>query len=189
MFTPEIRARSAKRAPSGRSARTRGGAYPERAHLLGCETGWEMREEIARVVPMYEGVQHLRKTGDAFQYGGPRLCDGGTFPHTRWEGALPRRRVARAQARAGQFHVSTRRGKQFNTLIYAEIDPLNGAPRDAVLINPMTLQKLTSFRATASPSSTAPGRYEASVFLAPIARGNLQVHWPEGNVIIPPRHH
>jgi hypothetical protein len=28
------------------------------------------------------------------------------------------------------------------------------------------------------------GRYEASVFLAPIARGNLQVHWPEGNVII-----
>ena len=25
--------------------------YPERAHLLGCETGWAMREEIARVVP------------------------------------------------------------------------------------------------------------------------------------------
>jgi len=23
------------------------------------------------------------------------------------------------------------------------------------------------------------------VFLAPITRGNLQVHWPEGNVIIP----
>ena len=29
------------------------------------------------------------------------------------------------------------------------------------------------------------GRYEGRVFLAPIARGNLQVHWPEGNVIIP----
>jgi hypothetical protein len=25
---------------------------------------------------------------------------------------------------------------------------------------------------------------EGSVFLAPIAPGNLQVHWPEGNVII-----
>jgi anaerobic selenocysteine-containing dehydrogenase len=28
------------------------------------------------------------------------------------------------------------------------------------------------------------GRYEGRVFLAPVARGNLQVHWPEGNVII-----
>jgi anaerobic selenocysteine-containing dehydrogenase len=28
------------------------------------------------------------------------------------------------------------------------------------------------------------GRLECRVFLAPIARGNLQVHWPEGNVII-----
>jgi anaerobic selenocysteine-containing dehydrogenase len=29
------------------------------------------------------------------------------------------------------------------------------------------------------------GRFEGRVFLAPIARGNLQIHWPEGNVIIP----
>jgi hypothetical protein len=28
------------------------------------------------------------------------------------------------------------------------------------------------------------GHYEGRVFLAPVARGNLQVHWPEGNVII-----
>jgi hypothetical protein len=28
------------------------------------------------------------------------------------------------------------------------------------------------------------GRYPARVYLAPIARGNLQIHWPEGNVII-----
>ena len=28
------------------------------------------------------------------------------------------------------------------------------------------------------------GRYEGRVFLAPMARGNLQIHWPEGNVII-----
>jgi anaerobic selenocysteine-containing dehydrogenase len=28
------------------------------------------------------------------------------------------------------------------------------------------------------------GRLEGRVFLAPIARGNLQVHWPEGNVLI-----
>ena len=28
------------------------------------------------------------------------------------------------------------------------------------------------------------GRMEGRVFFAPIARGNLQIHWPEGNVII-----
>jgi len=28
------------------------------------------------------------------------------------------------------------------------------------------------------------GRFEGRVFLAPIARGNLQVHWPEANHII-----
>ena len=54
-------------------------AYPERAHLLGCETGQGMREEIARVVPFYDGVQHLKKSGDQFQYGGPHLCADGTF--------------------------------------------------------------------------------------------------------------
>jgi anaerobic selenocysteine-containing dehydrogenase len=29
------------------------------------------------------------------------------------------------------------------------------------------------------------GRYPARVFLAPLARGNLQVHWPEGNHLLP----
>lgn len=30
----------------------------------------------------------------------------------------------------------------------------------------------------------ASGRYEGVVFPAPIARGNLAVHWPEGNVLL-----
>jgi hypothetical protein len=28
-------------------------------------------------------------------------------------------------------------------------------------------------------------REKGRVFLAPLTRGNLQVHWPEGNVVIP----
>src|SRR5262249_42854987 len=49
-------------------------ARPDCAHLLGCEDGWRMRDEIARVVPFYNGFQKLKQTGDAFQYGGPHLC-------------------------------------------------------------------------------------------------------------------
>jgi len=55
-------------------------AYPERAHLMGCETGWKMREEIARLVPFYDGVQHLKDIGDAIQYGGRHLCADWKFP-------------------------------------------------------------------------------------------------------------
>ena len=28
------------------------------------------------------------------------------------------------------------------------------------------------------------GQFEGRIFLAPMARGNLQIHWPEGNALI-----
>jgi len=167
-------------------------AYPERAHQLGCETGQGMRDEIARIVPFYDGVQHLKKSGDQFQYGGPHLCADGKFPTPDGKGHF---RVVNIPNTApalnsqltilNSFSVSTRRGKQFNTLIYAEIDPFNGAARDAVLMNAddaAALQLQNDERITLVSDV---GRYEGRVFFAPIARGNLQVHWPEGNVIIP----
>ena len=178
--------------------------YPERAHLLGCETGQGMRDEIARVVPFYDGVQHLKKGGDQFQYGGPHLCADGKFATADGKGhfrvvelpgvvgrVAPRApsgddeqsRRARSDA-PYQFSVSTRRGKQFNTLIYAEIDPFNGATRDAVLMNSEDAAVLQLQNDECITLVSEVGRYEGRVFFAPIARGNLQVHWPEGNVII-----
>lgn len=157
-------------------------ARPELAPLFGCETGQAIREEIARVVPFYDGIQHFTKTGDAFQYGGRHLCEGGTFP-------LPDGRALfttpEVPGRHGEgFHVSTRRGKQFNTLIYAETDPLNGAPRDAVLMSKQDADLLGLENGARIVLAAGPARYEGQVFLAPIAAGNLQVHWPEGNVLI-----
>jgi anaerobic selenocysteine-containing dehydrogenase len=84
----------------------------------------------------------------------------------------------------GVFHVSTRRGKQFNTLIYADVDPLNGAPRDAVLMNADDAAQLHVRSRDRVFLVNDLGRLECVVHLAPIAPGNLQVHWPEGNVII-----
>ena len=75
MFSPEIpRQVGAARAEWKILRDLAAAVYPERAHLLGCETGWKMREEIARIVPFYDGVQQLKDTGDAIQYGGPHLC-------------------------------------------------------------------------------------------------------------------
>jgi len=144
-----------------------------------------MREEIARVVPFYDGIQHLRKTGDAFQYGGPHLCSGGVCPLPGGRARLRTVDLPRTDAGGLPFHVSTRRGKQFNTLIYAEIDPLNGAPRDAVLMNPDDAANLHLANSDNIALKNSLGTYHGRVFLAPIAPGNLQIHWPEGNVIIP----
>jgi molybdopterin-dependent oxidoreductase alpha subunit len=157
---------------------------PVRAAALGCATGGAVREEIARVVPFYDGIQHLQKTGDAFQYGGPHLCAGGRFPTADGKAhfravALPRR--DRAPER---FVVSTRRGKQFNTLVYAATDPLTGAPRDAIFINPDDAARLHLAGGDRLALVSEHGRFEGRAFLAPIAPGNLQVHWPEGNVLI-----
>jgi molybdopterin-dependent oxidoreductase alpha subunit len=179
---------------------------PERAHLLGCETGWAMREEIARVVPMYAGIQHLRRSGDAVQYGGPHLCADGKFPtpdgkaHFRTvplparpareqagmpaPSAKPAAGSPTAAASRGPFVVSTRRGKQFNSLVYAEVDPLNGAPRDAVLMNAEDAAALHLMHGDRVALVNDLGRFEGRVFLAPLAPGNLQVHWPEGNVLL-----
>ena len=157
-------------------------AYPERAHLLGCETGWKMREEIARVVPFSDGVQHLRKTGDAFQYGGPHLCKDGHFETA--DGKANLRPVELPPEHGPGFHVSTRRGKQFNTLIYAETDPLTGADRDAIFMAPADAERLGLVQNQRIALVNDLGRYEGRVFLAELAPGNLQVLWPEGNIII-----
>jgi len=160
-------------------------AWPERAHLLGAADGWALREEIARVVPFYDGVQRLRATGDAFQYGGRHLCPDGDFP-------LPGRRAVFSTPPLpapapvdGSFHLSTRRGKQFNTLIYAEIDPLNGAGRDAVLMNAEDAAARHLLHGDRVALVNARGRFVGRVFIAPIAPGNLQIHWPEGNHLLP----
>jgi len=203
MFSPEIPRQVGEARAEWKILRELAAAvYPERASLLGCETGWKMREEIARVVPFYDGIQHLKKTGDAIQYGGPHLCADWKFPtpdgkaHFR---AVPLPNSGVAESRDHQsdeagnpsepgagstFIVSTRRGKQFNSLIYADVDPLNGAPRDAVLMHPDDAAGLRLVQSERIALTNELGRFEGRVFFAPIARGNLQIHWPEGNVII-----
>jgi len=201
MFSPEIPRQVGEARAEWKILRELAFAVsPERAPILGCETGWAIREEIARVVPFYDGVQNLRQTGDAIQYGGPRLCAGGKFPtpdgkaHFRvvlptadgevLGAAAPASLQGQNSPASSVFVVSTRRGKQFNSLIYAEVDPLNGAPRDAILMNPEDAAALRLVQNERVRLTNDVGHYEGRVFLAPMARGNLQVHWPEGNVLI-----
>lgn len=193
-FTPEIPRQVGEAKAEWRIllelART---ADPERADRLGCESGDAIRTEIARIVPLYDGIQNLRKTGDAIQYGGPHLCANGDFPtpdgKARFKTVLlpaaPVHGDCGTPAEERRFVVSTRRGKQFNSLIYAEVDPINGAPRDAVLINEDDARELGLKNGAPVRLTNARGDYLGRAFHARIAPGNLQIHWPEGNILIP----
>ncbi|MGD9764385.1 MAG: FdhF/YdeP family oxidoreductase [Candidatus Binatia bacterium] len=185
MYSPELPRQVGEARAEWRILRDIAAAVdPTREHLLGCESAASIRREIARVVPAYDGIQDLRDTGDAFQYGGPHLAAGGRFPTPDGRAAFIAPPLPSIERAPGEFRVSTRRGKQFNTLIYAEVDPLTGAARDAVLMHPDDAGELHLAGDDRIALVSAHGRFEGRVQLAPIARGNLQVHWPEANALI-----
>jgi len=151
---------------------------------FGCETGQAVREEIARVVPFYQGIEKLSRTGDSFVYGGPHLCPDGHCPTESGKARIHAVRIPDRAMKPTEFHVSTRRGKQFNSLIYAQIDPLNGAARDSILINEEDAAELHLMAGDPIELVSDVGTFHGHAFPAPIARRNLQIHWPEGNELI-----
>jgi len=157
----------------------------EHAGLLGCTDSQAIREEIAHVVPAYDGIQHFDGTGDAIQYGGPHLCDNWEFPTPDGQAHFVVVQLPFSNKREGWFKVSTRRGRQFNSLIYGEIDPINNAARDSILMNPEDAGDLQFSQHQKVKLVSKTGVFEGRILFASIARGNLQVHFPEGNVLIP----
>jgi anaerobic selenocysteine-containing dehydrogenase len=84
----------------------------------------------------------------------------------------------------GVFRVATRRGKQFNSMVHERKDSLNGAGRDAVLINAADAQAHGLRDGDRVRLSSDHGVFAGRVLVAAIKPGNLQVHWPEGNVLL-----
>jgi predicted molibdopterin-dependent oxidoreductase YjgC len=157
---------------------------PAADRLLRCADAAAIRAEIAEVVPSYAGIERLEAAGDAVQWGGPHLCTEWRFPTDDGKAHFRVVPMPASEQEPGTFMVSTRRGKQFNTIVYGDTDPLTGAPRDAVLINPDDAAERHLRAGDAVTLANDHGRFVGRAFPAPIARGNLQVHWPEGNVLI-----
>ncbi|MEN9802822.1 MAG: hypothetical protein RLZ37_1947, partial [Actinomycetota bacterium] len=143
-----------------------------------------LRTEIADVVPMYRGIETLENVHDAVQYGGRHLCAGGVFPTESGRGAFTVVDVRPQQLPDGSFFLSTRRGKQFNSMVFAEKDPLTGAARDAVYIDIDDAARLGIADGDAVRVTNTTGTMIGTAHLVRIAAGSIQVHWPEGNVLI-----
>jgi molybdopterin-dependent oxidoreductase alpha subunit len=159
---------------------------PSRAHLIEFESGAAIREEIARVVPSYEGVEKLHDTGDQVQWGGERLCEGPggpVFPTV--DGKARFVPVRPPAAPSDGLRLSTRRGKQFNTMVHADVDPLTGARRDSLFISDADADRLGLSEGAPVLVRSTHGELRALVHRAPLRPGNVQVFYPEGNVLLP----
>jgi anaerobic selenocysteine-containing dehydrogenase len=179
IFSPEIpghrigEARSEWRVFAEVASRVR----PDLADRFRWPNNEALRTEIAEVVPLYRGIETLRATGDSVQYGGRHLpIERGRFSVVRPPiDVVP----------DGMFEVSTRRGKQFNSMLYASKDPLNGADRDHVLIGHRDATALGLVDDDRVVLRSETGELRGRVKRVKLPPRTLQVHWPEGNVLLP----
>ncbi len=158
---------------------------PDKANLIDFKDGQAVRDEIAKANPNYDGVQYLKKQGDVFQWGGAWLCEEGIFPTPDEKGNLLSIEIPKLKKNEGQFYVMTRRGKQFNSMIYNKIDPFNGTERHAVLLNKKDAEELNIINGEPIVVYNEHGTFQGKAHYADIIKGNIGLHFPEGNFLIP----
>lgn len=158
--------------------------FPERKNQIHFDSGQKIREEIASVIPMYDGIQRLQKSGDHVQWGGIRLCEEWQFPTANKKANFSVVQPKEMNLKANQFLVSTRRGKQFNSMIQQNKDPLTGAYRDAVFISSEDARSLGLHDGDTVVLKSKSGEFTGRARISSITPKNLQVHWPEGNILL-----
>lgn len=149
------------------------------------DTAADVRQEIAKAAPYYDGIQHLTKKGDVFQWGGAWLCEGGVCPTPDGRGQLLPIELPELRKPEGRFYATTRRGKQFNSMIYGAADSFNGAGRYAILLSSGDAVSLGVRDGDALVTYNAYGVFHGRAKVEPIAPGNVEMYWPEGNVLFP----
>jgi molybdopterin-dependent oxidoreductase alpha subunit len=159
-------------------------ARPEVARWLELPDARAIRDDIARTVPSYAGIERFAAPGDQLQWGGPRLCEGGQFPLPGGRARLFPLAPPDRQLAPGELWLSTRRGKQFNSMVQAARDGLTGAERDHVLMSREDMRRLGVAPDQRIVVQSDHGRFVGRAFPAEIAQGNVQMHWPEANVLL-----
>jgi molybdopterin-dependent oxidoreductase alpha subunit len=185
VFSPEIprrvgEARSEWRLFADVAVRVR----PDLAPAFRWPDNQALRREIAEVVPLYAGIEGLERTGDEVQYGGRHLCVGGIFPTPTQRARFTTLQPETAPVGTEQFVVSTRRGKQFNSMVHEAVDPLTGAARDAVYIDRHDAEARGLVDGQLVRLRSGTGEMTGRLRLVRLPQRTLQVHWPEGNVLL-----
>jgi molybdopterin-dependent oxidoreductase alpha subunit len=157
---------------------------PEIASKIDFKSTSQIREEIASVVPFYNGIQNLNKKGDSFQYGGERLCENGKFNTEDGKAHFIPVTPPQKEITDGWFQLSTRRGKQFNSATFGNREALAGANRDNVIMSKIDMQSLNIKNGDTVLVKSETGELKRRALSGDIQSGTVMMYWPEANVLI-----
>lgn len=161
---------------------------PDRDDLFGWPDTRALRAEMAEVMPLYAGIERLEREGDSVQWGGPRLgAERFGTPDGRAHFTVVE--IPRVDVPVGRFLLTTRRGKQFNSMAFGDVDPLTqGARRDAILLDARDLAELGVAPGERVRVTSDAGSIAARAEVAPCRRGHVQGFWPEVNPLLARRY-
>lgn len=163
-------------------------AMPNGDLLFPFDDTQSIREEMARVMPIYHGIEKLTKEGDHCQWGGPFLFKDGFLSMPDNRARFTALQPPDRRAPEGKFYLATRRGKQFNSMTFGTTDRLMGTTsRHTIFISPEDAGKLDLENGFEVTLLSDIGRMKGFIQLAPVKSGTLQAYWPEANVLIPRR--
>ena len=145
-------------------------------------TGDEIRTDIERSIPLYSGIVQLKAEGDSIQYGGPRLLENGVCPAFKDKRA--RFSVTVPPPLRAKLLLVTRRGAQFNSILWHDRDALTGLDRRDVVISPEDARANRVSDGDQVLLRSPHGECGARIRIGPVAQGCLQAHWPEVNHLI-----
>ncbi len=145
-----------------------------------------IRAEIAQAEPRYAGIERLKQKGDQVQWGGPRLFEDGRF-------ATPSGRAgfhaveppAERGLEDGELFLSTRRGRQFNSMVHHGRDALTGLERSDLLMNAEDGRIREIADGDRVVVSSPVSQIELVARFQPIKAGNVEAHWPECMELLP----
>jgi molybdopterin-dependent oxidoreductase alpha subunit len=157
---------------------------PEGADKIQFDSTAAIREEIAKAVPYYEGIQKLKKKGDQFQWGGPRLCENGNFGTSDGKAHFVPVKPRANQVPEGWFQLTNRRGKQFNSMAFRDLEPLAATRRHEVILSELDMRALQLKSGDLVKVKSACGELEAAVKAGRVRPQTVIAHWPESNVLI-----
>jgi len=162
---------------------------PQHAEQFAYQSDADVRREMAVAMPLYAGIEKLSKEGDWIQWGGPMLFRDGFAKMPEGRARFVAVPIPRVEVPPGKFYVTTRRGKQFNSMTWGKRDPLTGSEsRDEIFMNPRDAARLDLADGALILLRSAVGELRGRVRLADIREGNLQAQWPECNVLIERRY-
>ncbi|MGH7740625.1 MAG: FdhF/YdeP family oxidoreductase [Candidatus Eiseniibacteriota bacterium] len=163
-------------------------ARPHLAHCFPWRGTADIRAEMAEAMPIYAGIERLEREGQWVQWGGARLFEDGFTRMPQGRARFTPVELPAVRIPPGWFHLTTRRGKQFNSMSYGHRDYLMGAAtRRDVLIHPDDARALGIADGDELRLRSDVGQWTGIARHAPMKSRHLQAYWPETNVLIPRR--